>query len=480
MTRPKDRPLVAADYTLGVVSFLFLAGLCPLALVRWQDSEASTLNILLGYTIVLISSARLAQAISTGRTNVLAITFHVFVYVFLGIASLAQLVVGVYPLDQLSYPQWVVAEGLAAILLGMIAYETGQFLGSRREHVTISAVHHAKWSFSQQWVRTLGIFGLVMVVLVVARTGLSPFFDSRDAAGSALIGAGSIGPQRYALEDKSSFALFARAVKIPVFIALFATLFMRHHQLWQNTTPLGGLADRALLTALIVANVVVNNPFSNARAWFGMIAISLVSIYVPFSKIRGKRLLAVGSLVMLLFAFTSLDAFRRTGGATFDASGPQAGIVSDGSYSAFQTALNGVRYVERADHTNGMQVLGALLGFVPRKVWAEKPEDTGSLIDPRYNRSSTLWTEAQVDFGLPGVAILFIIYGFGSARLEATCRVGGGALWASLPIFAGLQIFLLRGSLLPVMGSLYPLAAAIALVLTRRAVQEVGQRQILR
>ena len=460
------------DYMLGVISFLFLAGLCPLAFVRWQDSEASTLNIILGYTVVLISSARLAQAIGTGRVNVLVITFHVFVYVFLGIASLAQLVVGVYPLDELSYPQWVVTKGLVVILLGVIAYETGQLLGPRRRHVTISAVRHVKWSFSQQWVRALGIFGLVMVALVVGSAGLLPFFDSRDAAGFAIIGADPGGPQPYRLEDKSLSTLSTRAVKVPVFIALFATLFMRHHRLWQNMTALGRSADRTLLAALIVANVVVNNPISNPRAWFGMIAISLVSIYVPFSKIQGKRLLAVGNLVILLFAFTSLDAFRRTGGATFDPLGPQTSIVSDESYSAFQTTLNGIRYIERVGHTNGMQMLSAFLGFVPRAVWEEKANDTGSLIDPKYNRSSTLWTEGQVDFGLPGVVILFLLYGFGSARLEATCRGGGGALLASLPIFAGLQIFLLRGALLPVMGLLYPLAAAIVLVLTRRAAKQ--------
>lgn len=457
-------------YMLGAISFAVLAGVLPAIFVSWGAHEAATgLNIFLAWCLVLISSARLAQAIGTGQVNLLVITFHVFVYVFFGLAGLAQLLVGTYPLDGLRYQPGTVKEALALILLGVIAYEIGCWLVPSRSRLKGVARPVACWSFSQPRVRTLGVFGLSVVAVLVARAGLSPFFTSRDAASAAIAGPTSVGVQLYNLQDKTSYVLLDRAGKVPVFVALFAILFMMHKGAWRNKTPSGKLLDRLLAVALLVANVIVSNPFANAREWFGTVGIAFLSIYLPFDGLRGKRVMVAGSVLTLLFAFTSLDAFRRTEPIDGSSVNPRTDIVSDGSYSAFQTVLNGVEYVERDGYAGGKQLAGAVFAILPRSIWADKPIDTGSLIDPTYNRSSTLWTEAQVDFGLPGVAVLFVLYGFGSTRLEKAFRARSGALRAIIPILAGFQIFFLRGSLIPVMGTLYPLAFLLLVVMTRES-----------
>jgi hypothetical protein len=472
VTAPTART-TAAIRMWGTQGFLLLALMAPLLLVQWQQSDVAPVNILLAALVLLISSVRLAQALGPANLRMLTVTFYVFVYCFLGLATLAQVATRTYPTDALRYEDALVTHSLAVILVGVLAYEVGSRLGEvvapgaarpkpRGEPVVV---------FSRTRVVVLGTFGLLMVAYVVAQSGLAPFFESRDAAGSALVGAPE-GVKRYAVEDKTTNILRAAAVRVPVFISLYGMLIMIRNKQWQVRTPIGDLFTRAFLMALIAGNLVVNNPLGNGRAWFGTLVVALLSVFISYWRPKGIRVLAAGALIVLLFAFTSLDAFRRTGPAQIDTSGPGTALVSDASYSAFQTNLNGVAFVQNEGHTSGRQLLTAVFAFVPRSMWEGKGTDTGSLIDPRYNRSATFWTESYVDFGIPGVLVLFAAYGWGSVRLERRFAEGSAATAAFVPLVAGLQIFFLRGSLLPVAGIFYPLAICFLFVLARQRAKE--------
>jgi hypothetical protein len=451
-------------------AFLFLALMSPLLLVLWDQADFELLNVVLVGLILLISSVRLAQAIGPGRSRMLAVTFYAFVYCFLGIATLGQVVTRRYPLDGYRYDDSIVTQALLIVLLGIAGYELGVFLASRGAPMNGEAVRDAgaKWGFSRRRVTILGLFGLLVVAYTVSRYGLSPFFESRDAAGQARTGRTGV-TQRYAIEDKRSQVLLSNAFRVPVFMSLYGMLLLKRHGRWVPRSPLDDLLSRAFLVALIGGNVIANNPVGNSRSWFGTLLVALLSVYVSFRRPAGVRVLAVGSLVVLLFAFTSLDAFRWSGPSQFESTGPRESLVTDGSYSAFQTNVNGVMYVQDEGHTSGHQTLSSALAMVPRVFWPGKAENTGGVIDPKYNRSATMWTEFYVDFGFPGVVILFSLYGWVSVRFERRFSGSSYALAAFVPVLTGYQIFLLRGSLLPAMGTIYFLTGALIFMLSKES-----------
>src|SRR5207253_291263 len=102
--------------------------------------------------------------------------------------------------------------------------------------------------------------------------------------------------------------------------------------------------------------------------------------------------LAVG----LVLVFPYADAARTTDG-TGDKGGPVQALAS-ADFDAFCQITNTVSYVQDLGATQGRQLLGAALFWVPRTLWAGKPQDTGIVLaDFRTykvtNLSAPLWAE---------------------------------------------------------------------------------------
>jgi hypothetical protein len=135
----------------------------------------------------------------------------------------------------------------------------------------------------------------------------------------------------------------------------------------------------------------------------------------------------------------------------------------------FAQVHTAVEYVDRDGHRFGRQLLGSALFLVPRTLWTGKPVDTGDLMHDavgyptRLNQSSPLWTEFYVDGGFLLVILGFLGYGWISARLQRRLdEQHPFSLGAVLvPILAGYQLYVLRGSLL---GATPRLAVLLGLV----------------
>jgi hypothetical protein len=220
-----------------------------------------------------------------------------------------------------------------------------------------------------------------------------------------------------------------------------------------------------LLLVLLVLNVVLNNPLGNSRLWAGVVIFALLSTALDLRRPLAIAAMTSALLILYTIIFPYADSFRRVDSTGPSFESPLALLQTDGSFSAFQTAANGVEYLSVAPHTYGEQIAGGVLTLVPRSLWVGKPIDTGSLIDPRFNRASTLWTEAQVDFGLIGVFILFIVLGAIVAQLDRGFEIAGTGSIAGLlvPLLAPFYVFLLRGSLSAAVGALLPLLFFILL-----------------
>jgi hypothetical protein len=151
------------------------------------------------------------------------------------------------------------------------------------------------------------------------------------------------------------------------------------------------------------------------------------------------------------------------------------GLIQGPDYASPQQVANGVVYIQERGHTFGRQLLGTLLVPVPRSVWQSKPRDTGDVIAPDagFNVSAPLWTEGQVDFGLLGVLLFLVAYGYLGGLLEyAYLKSGafGNPLAPLMPVLAGYGLFFLRGSLLPAFSNFVPVLLLFMLLVRRSQV----------
>ncbi len=134
-------------------------------------------------------------------------------------------------------------------------------------------------------------------------------------------------------------------------------------------------------------------------------------------------------------------------------------------YDQMTMIANSVWYANVFGHTDGSQLVSDVLFFVPHSVWPGRATDTGVLIGeamsvPNLNLSAPMWVEFWLDFSWLGLIIGFLAFGWISARwddlfvhLRRRRRLTSPALLdLALPLFAGYEFILLRGSILQAVG----------------------------
>jgi hypothetical protein len=146
----------------------------------------------------------------------------------------------------------------------------------------------------------------------------------------------------------------------------------------------------------------------------------------------------------------------------------------------YSQVMNGLLYVNDHGHTDGRQLSGVVLFFVPRAVWTGKPQDTGDTVHDalgypdRLNQSSPLWVELFVDGGYPLVAVGFVGYGYVLTSLERRRLAESVSLLTAtsclVPLIASYQLFILRGSLLGATPRFVTLVLLARLMFVRRTV----------
>jgi hypothetical protein len=425
------------------------------------------------YLVVAYAGNRLAVLFLSGRRHYLQIVFWFFAYVWMGLAPLAQLASDQYP-QPILFADAVVEMASLVVLAGLLAYDVGSVI-SRRWLGGASAI--IPWLSGREVcakrVTLLGLFVLLATpILVQQMGGLEVQFTSREAETEALIQAGLLTEG-----SKAAAGLSKAFATIPAFIGLYGSLMIRQEQRSRRVSMTLGLF--VMLVLLLLVNVIVNNPISNPRFWFGTVAISLALLGRFSSRPHAMRLLVVGLVIGGIIVFPYADYFRYTDSHYQSLAGIAETLVTKADYDAMQMTQASVDYSDRIGHTNGRQVIGALFFWYPRAWWPAKPRDTGVMLGIYHNSintnlSSPLWGEMYLDFGLLGVLTIFLALGWvsgGADRLlNENLALGGpnSLLRLAIPIMAGYQIIILRGSLLQSLGRAAVIGIVVLLITRNR------------
>jgi len=470
----------AATWTASGALFVLLALVLPVVLARFDPTRLGDVPILLAYGITAYAAYRLTQLYRDGEARIVELGFYVFVYLWMGLAPLAQIGAGRFPLAQ-EFSESTQVTALVTVVVGLVGYQIGQLLvrgrvgglrvPARLEQALVSPV--------RTWI-TAGV-GFVAVALVTLTSGgLAIRFSSRYEAERAMFG-GSLDPAlRVDQASDKAFALIKGAfLSLPVFFALLLLLYLQHcaRRRGEKDRLVTSRAATLLVAGLAVANLVANNPLSSSRMRVGIILFALLAVVVPPDTGRRFRVAVLGVLFIFIVVFPYADLFRYSV-VIVDKTSIANELVDGPDYGMFNQDMNAVVYVRGEGHTKGRQVLGAVGSLVPRRVWDDKPIATGDLVSrsaDRINASSTLWSEAYVDAGRVAVLLVFIVWG-ALSRLLSTAYVDrdrdlpvfAGAI---VPIFAGMQLFVVRGALQPTMADVWPLLAMtiFCIPLARRA-----------
>ncbi|MEU0148089.1 hypothetical protein ABZ119_19345 [Streptomyces sp. NPDC006288] len=473
---PPERPIawsmlsraLSVPLVLGLVCFL------PAVIAAQPGSGVRDTAYWLQLVLTCYAGARLATMILSTRRRLLQGVFWMFVYIAMGVAPFAQVVIGQTPTPMVG-PRQDLITATAMVLVGCAAYDLGALLASRRplRRRATSRSRGGPAVAHPVRLRVLVIVALLASAFYVMKLG-GPvvFFSSRQEINETVVASGVVA------EGSNVGSAFLKGFgTVP---ALLAFLFYTR-RLATSRRARRSPSTALVWVALAAVNLVVNNPISNARYWFLTVLMAFVFTALPSSAAVYRTVLATG-VVGALVVFPYADKFRYDDEAQRSAQSASVFeplVTKD--YDQMVMFANTISWVDTREHTYGRQLAGSALFFVPRAVWSGKPEDTGVRVGQwmglrMTNLSAPLWTEFWVDFGASGMIGGLALIGYAAARTDrryalAVTRAGpgpGSVLAIVAPLIAGYTFILLRGPLLQAAGKLAIGALCLVLVTTFR------------
>ena len=453
---PSFTRLHLENWCWGICTFCTLVIFLPLTVLYRapQDNFGIAIVLLLG---VGYSGTRLAFLALRGHNKLLSLTFWLFAYIWLGLAPLAQVSTGRFPWPS-AYPEHVLIYSATIILVGYASYDLGSWLANR--YLYNSKIQLIPYSLfiSKYRVYILSFLAFPIAILSLIKVGgFHVVFSTRAAYEQMLV----------LTLTKAGLLIWNALLRVPASIALVLAWFVWINRKqfsvrgWQSIWHLG------LLLSLLALNLVVNNPLSNSRYLLGTIALGIAFMTFGWNKRRSLGVWIMVLLLAFLLIFPYADIFRSEyEDLRFQPVATQ--LATNADFDCFQQVANTVVYVTNYGLTGGRQLLGAVLFWVPRSIWLDKPMGSGQLVAQQFgygytNLSSPLWAEAYINAGIIGLIVVLLLYGVVTSLLQnayiASYKQKPSLIAALVPILAAYQIFFLRGDLINGVALLAPVMA---------------------
>ncbi|MDT0444223.1 hypothetical protein [Streptomyces johnsoniae] len=462
LSRPLSVPLIG-----GIV------GMLPLAVAAQPGEGLRDTTFWLQLVVACYAGVRLCAMVLSGRRRLIQGAFWLFSYLAMGIAPLAQSVLGRDPTPVLG-ARGDTETATVLVLCGMAAFDVGALLARHRPSV-VRRRRPAATVHRQRLYLLVALAYVASALLIVRLGGPAVFFTSRQEISTTLNEA--TGAQAGEAGGEAGNALLRGFGTVPAMLAL---LFLTR---WLVTSRSARRRPGVLVpwAGLLVINTIVNNPISNPRYWFLTVLFALLFTVFPRSPVMYRAALALGVVIALLvFPFTDRFRYDENGHRPVETDALLEPLVVK-DYDQVNMFANTLTFAADGNgHTYGQQVAGAALFFVPRSMWEGKPQDTGFLVGGwmgtnSANLSSPLWAELWLDFGPLGMTAGFLGVGYLAARTDRRYVVRtlddpspGNVLAVVVPVLAGYSFILLRGSLLQASGRIGIAVLCLLLVTTLR------------
>lgn len=243
--------------------------------------------------------------------------------------------------------------------------------------------------------------------------------------------------------------------KIPFFVLLFYLCYKKEK----------AFLITVLLFILTLATV---NPFFEKRNAIGTVYLTLFFFSLQKFMTSNLRLFSFTFILFVIFFPLSSLVTHNTQKLSDKSNVLESLEKSDFSsiisnhftelhYDAWSNFNATIDYVSYTDITYGKQLLGSLFFFIPRSIWEAKPIGSGQLLAENFlsvrfgfdfsNLSASMPTEGYINFGVLGVILFSVVFGYVYARLKTTMKVNLYHFYLVIYISFFL-FFILRGDLL--------------------------------
>ena len=436
-TRPSPTKAVPAPIT-GTVVAIALAVVVPLVVVAATPQPPR--DYWLGpLTILIISGLRYSWIVASRQRRLFEMVFWLFAYVFMGLAPLVQLRLDVNPGTTPNINHSFAWTASWLVILGVCAEIAGSELSGRRK----DSVRLSPPTASVSW-RRVALLEYVMFLGAVAYIGVigvGSLLSYRSTLDTALMAA---------LRDSTAVAVVAAVISVGLLVSFLGQLQVRREQIEQ-----GSKRPSIMLWLTGILLFVIVNPLSSPRYISGTVLLAALAGLGLLSSLRRFRLVAVCLIAAMVFVFPLADAFRWSGQVDLG-SGNVLDSLTSGDFDAFAQTINTVDYVHSNGITWGEQGSGALLFWVPRRLWSDKPIDTGPLVAhfrgyEYTNLSAPLFAELFINGGWATLVIGMFILGWWLRRWDDSAdlvmrRNHVPSVIATIAPFY--MLIMLRGSLL--------------------------------
>lgn len=439
-----------------------LSGVIPLTLVAQVDDVGLTDAWVFTAAIIVWGGVRLGWLIVAGMPRLFDFFFWMFCYIFMGIAPTVQLRSGLTSTTTPGIDEGLYLPTALVVCLGLGAYELGRMAWIGRERSvprltgTEGAAMPAVALVDKTHTFLLVGLGLAASAYFLLSVGPGALLGSRAASFAAREGAWP--------DPAIRSVMYALAI-YPLLVGAGAIAQLRRRAQAPTVVRWYTLS----LVGCVVVLLLIVNPIGSARYTFGTVGFALAVYAGALVSAKRVRVALASTLGAFLFLFPLADAFRSEE-VKLTRNGFFGEYMSNPDYDAFWQVANAFSYSVDGLVIPLRQLLGSVLFWVPRAVWADKPTDTGILL-ANYrgysfdNLSAPLWAELLVNGGIILVVVGFVLAGIGLRFMDTRLLLsfGLGGLWAVVgAIFPVYMTILMRGSLLQATGAM---AVAVACVL---------------
>ena len=209
---------------------------------------------------------------------------------------------------------------------------------------------------------------------------------------------------------------------------------------------------KLFLVLFIVLSIFLVAPTSVPRFQAAALYIPLILIFTTLWDWPYRMQFSILGALLVVMPF--LDKFRRFDPESFSWS-IDLNFLNHGHFDAYQ---NFSRVVEIGLITNGKQLMGSLLFFVPRAVWESKPNGSGATLADVAgysfsNISMPFIAEGYINFGVVGVVIFMFILGLVLGNLDRIAwgikKLKAESLFVYYYYFLfGMVFFVMRGDMM--------------------------------
>lgn len=422
--------------------------------------------------VAVVAGARYAVVVAGSRIRPFEMSFWLFVYVFLGLAPLVQLRTATLPpttpiVRHREYDETAMAIVLAGVALTLI----GSVIAARRMK-TGGDVKEPARRLSPGRVGILATAVLALAAGYTALVGLGPLFSDRATLNQVRLAA--LGG------DYTNVSLASATVSMGLAVSAIAQVHLRR-QRKRDGEP----APLLMLLTTILMLLACVNPISSPRFVVGTVLLGLVAGMGLISTPRRFRTVGVVGIAALVLVFPILDAFRGSDVAYIGSVSP-VDTLSESDYDAYNQIVNTVNYVDVNGIAAGRQALGVVLFWVPRAIWAGKPQDTGIELGEFMgynftNLSAPLFAEFFINGGWLLLVIGATLTGVVLRRLDVAVGAqirGWGLPSVALCLLPFYALIILRGSLLQSMLYLAVIVIASWFVYEPRPTRRAGRAQL--